>query len=89
MAQFHCRIRIGLPPGMDPEVRADYLERDRLHLAGLREKGALVHDWQAAGEQLEFLVLESASSEELHGLLAGRPLFPFLRVEVTALRAAS
>lgn len=86
MAQFHCRIRAELPAGMDPEVRADFLERDRLHLAGLRDTGALLHQWRAAGEQLEFLVLESAGHEGLHELLAERPLFPFLRVEVTALR---
>lgn len=87
MAQFHCRIRIELPPGMDPEVRADLLERDRLHIAGLRENGPLLHEWRAAGERLEFLVLESADSGELHELLAGRPLFPFLQAEVTALRS--
>lgn len=87
MAQFHCRIRIDLPAGMDPEVRADLLERDRLHLAGLRDTGVLAHDWRAVGERTEFLVLESSDPGELHEVLVGRPLFPYLRVEVTALRS--
>lgn len=85
MLSFHCQVQIDLPAGMDPEVRADLLARDQDYLLSLRKEETLVQVLNAVGRPVEFLVFEVRDHAQLHDLFAGRPLFPYLITETTAL----
>ncbi|MGP6172535.1 muconolactone Delta-isomerase [Corynebacterium sp. A21] len=85
MAIFHCRFTEALPSDMDPEIRADHLERHRRALRSLQDEGILRHCWRAAGTRTDILVLEVADPGELHERLHALPLFRVAEVEISAL----
>lgn len=74
---FHVYTEWRLPGAMDPEVRADLLERDRTHVAGWTR-------WVAAGGSADFSLIDADTHDDLQRLLGNRPLAPYARTTVTA-----
>jgi muconolactone D-isomerase len=82
---FHVRMDVRLPPDLDPDVRAELLAREKAYSQELQRAGKWPHLWRIAGEYANFSVLSVDSNDELHDLLSGLPLFPYLEIKVTAL----
>ena len=82
---YHIRMNVNLPPDMDPEERADLLAREKAYSQKLQREGKWPHIWRIAGEYANFSVLDIADHDELHALLSGLPLFPYMEVAVTPL----
>jgi muconolactone D-isomerase len=51
----------------------------------LQGTGKWPHLWRIAGEYANFSVLDVADNDELHRLLSGLPLFPYMDIAVTPL----
>jgi len=66
-------------------------ERDRLKAAekeysqALQRDGRFRHIWRVVGEYANYSVFDVASNDELHEILSGFPLFPFMTMQVTPL----
>ncbi|TWF95560.1 muconolactone Delta-isomerase [Saccharopolyspora dendranthemae] len=82
---YHIRMDVNLPPDMDPEERADLLAREKAYSQKLQREGKWPHIWRIAGEYANFSVLDVADHDELHALLSGLPLFPYMDIEVSPL----
>ncbi len=54
-------------------------------LAGAQRDGRWPHLWRVAGRYANVSVLDVSSVDELHELLSGLPLFPYLDIRVTPL----
>lgn len=80
---FHVRTEVQLPADLDPEVRADLLQRDHDHLAA---HGIPVH--RAVGRALDFSLIDAPDAATAHDLVGGRPVARYARVEITAVRSA-
>ena len=59
--------------------------REKAYALELQGKGVWLHLWRVVGEYANYSVFDVASNDELHTLLAGLPLFPYLKIEVTPL----
>lgn len=65
---------------------ADALKaREKTYSQTLQQQGAWLHLWRVAGEYANYSVFDVASHDELHSLLSGLPLFPYMRLKVTPL----
>ncbi len=84
---FHVRLDVALPHDLDAKVRDDLSARERQRVRELQQSGAWVHLWRIAGRRSSMAILDVASPEELHELLASLPLYPYLDLTVTALAA--
>jgi muconolactone D-isomerase len=82
---FHVRMDVRLPVDLDPDVRAELLAREKAYSQDLQRAGKWPHLWRIAGEYANFSVFSVDSVDELHDLLSGLPLFPYLEVKVTPL----
>ncbi|GAB3680278.1 muconolactone Delta-isomerase [Saccharopolyspora tripterygii] len=82
---YHIRMNVNLPPDMDPEERADLLAREKAYSQKLQREGKWPHIWRIAGEYANFSVVDVADHDELHALLSGLPLFPYMDIEVSPL----
>jgi len=82
---FHVRMDVHLPHDLDPEVRADIVARERAYSQQLQRAGSWPHIWRIAGAYSNFSVLDVSSNDELHELLSGLPLFPYMDIAVTPL----
>ena len=82
---FMAEMDVRLPPDM-PAERADELTaREREYSQALQRDGRWPHLWRVAGRYSNVSVLDVESVDELHELLSGLPLFPYLDIRVTAL----
>lgn len=79
---YMVRMDVALPKDMNPEVRADLLAREKAYSQDLQRAGKWRHIWRIAGAYANFSVFDVESNEELHALISGLPLFPFMTIEV-------
>jgi muconolactone D-isomerase len=78
-------MEVGLPPDM-PEAEAEAITtRERAYAQALMRDGRWLHIWRIAGRYANASVFDVASVDELHELLSGLPLFPYMDITVTAL----
>jgi len=82
---FHVRMDVHIPHDLDPDVRADTLAREKQYSQELQRAGKWPHIWRVAGEYSNFSVLDVESNDELHELISGLPLFPYMDINVTPL----
>jgi len=82
---FLVHMEVRLPPDM-PAAEADDLKaRERDIAQGLQRDGRWLHLWRIAGRYANASVFDVDSPDELHDLLSGLPLFPYMDITVTAL----
>lgn len=84
-ALFHLQMVVNLPVDLDAEVRADILSREKAYSHELQRAGKWPHIWRVVGEYANVSIFDATSNDELHDLLAGLPLFPYMGIAVTPL----
>lgn len=82
---FHVRMDVRLPSDMDPSVRADIVAREKAYSQKLQGEGKWPHLWRIVGEYSNISIFDVESNDELHELLSGLPLFPYMDIRVMAL----
>lgn len=85
MPLFHVRMDVRLPHDLDPDLRAETVARERAYSHELQGAGKWPHIWRIVGEYSNFSIFDVASNDELHELLSGLPLFPYMDIHVTPL----
>lgn len=82
---FHCHMTVNIPHDLDPEVRAEVVAREKAYSQELQRAGKWPHLWRIAGEYANVSIIDVESNDELHELLSGLPLFPYMDITVTPL----
>ena len=82
---FMAEMEVRLPPDMPPEQADDLRARERAYSQGFQRDGRWPHLWRVAGRYANVSILDVASVDELHELLSGLPLFPYMDIRVTPL----
>jgi muconolactone D-isomerase len=82
---FLVEMDVRIPHDADP-VTVDRLKaEERARAQQLQRSGQWCHLWRVVGRYANVSVFDVASHDELHALLSGLPLFPFLDIRVTPL----
>lgn len=82
---FHVRMDVKIPRDLPDDVRADTLAREKAYSQDLQRSGKWRHIWRIAGEYANFSLFDVRDTDELHEILTGLPLFPFMQITVTPL----
>lgn len=82
---FHVRMDVRLPRDLPTAERASIVAREKEYAQRLQRAGKWPHIWRIAGEYANFSVFDVGSNDELHELLSGLPLFPYMDIQVTPL----
>ena len=82
---FHVRMDIAIPHDLDPARRAEVVAREKAYAQELQQAGTWRHIWRVVGEYANISIFSVDSNEELHELLSGLPLFPYMTIKVTPL----
>jgi len=82
---FHVRMDVRLPHDLDADARADIVAREKAYAQDLQRAGKWPHLWRVVGEYANISIFDVDSNDELHELLSGLLLFPFMDVEVMPL----
>jgi muconolactone D-isomerase len=69
-----------------PQAQADDIKaREKAYAQDLQRGGKWRHLWRVVGEYANYSVFDVESNDELHEILSGLPLFPYMEIKVTAL----
>lgn len=82
---FHVRMDVRIPQDMDPDARADIVAREKEYARELQRAGKWPHLWRVVGEYANVSIFDVDSNDDLHEILSGLPLFPYMDVRVTPL----
>lgn len=82
---YHVHMEVNLPTDMDPRERTELLSREKAYSQGLQHDGKWPHIWRVVGEYANYSVFDVDSNDELHQILSGLPLYPYMTIRVTPL----
>lgn len=82
---FHVAMTVNIPRDL-PVEEADVIKaKEKAYSQDLQRQGKWVHLWRVAGRYANISIFDVESVDELHALLSGLPLFPFMDITVTPL----
>jgi muconolactone D-isomerase len=82
---FMVEMTVNLPAGMPAAQADDIKTREKAYSQELQRSGKWAHIWRVVGEYKNVSIFDVDSNDELHALLSGLPLFPYMDIRVTAL----
>ncbi|CAN5524436.1 muconolactone Delta-isomerase [soil metagenome] len=82
---FHVHMHVNLPADLDPQTRDELIGREKAYSQDLQRGGKWPHIWRVVGEYANYSIFSVESNDELHQILSGLPLFPYMDIHVTPL----
>jgi muconolactone D-isomerase len=82
---FLVQMSVHIPHDMPTDAAADIKAKEKEYSQTLQRTGKWPHLWRIVGEYANYSVFDVQSNDELHQLLSGLPLFPYMQIKVTAL----
>jgi muconolactone D-isomerase len=82
---FHVHMVVDLPHDLPENTRKELIAREKEYSQALQQRGKWPHLWRIVGEYANFSIFDVESNDELHELLSGLPLFPYMRIKVVPL----
>ena len=76
---------VNIPSTLAPEEAARIKAEEKAYSQQLQSSGKWPHLWRVVGEYANYSVFDVARNDELHDTLSQLPLFPFMKITVTAL----
>lgn len=82
---YLVRMDVNLPHDLPAAQADDIKAREKAYAQQLQHEGKWQQLYRVVGEYANYSIFDVASHDELHTLLSGLPLFPYMRIEVTPL----
>ncbi|MCK8646700.1 muconolactone Delta-isomerase [Mycobacterium colombiense] len=82
---FHVRMDVHIPRDLDQARRSELVAMEKEYSQGLQRAGTWPHIWRIVGEYANISIFDVESNDELHTVLSGLPLFPYMDIRVTPL----
>ena len=82
---YHVRMDVHPPQGLDPAKFDAIKAAEKEYAQELQRSGKWVHLWRIVGEYSNISIFDVADNDELHTVLSGLPLFPYLAIKVMPL----
>lgn len=82
---YHLRMDVRPPHGLDPAEFERLKAEEKARAQELQRQGKWRHLWRIAGAYANISIFDVTDHDELHAILSGLPLFPYMRIAVTPL----
>jgi len=82
---FKVEMDVNVPRGFDPAEFERLKAAEKLRFQDLQKLGNWRHIWRVVGKYSNVSIFDVQDNAELHDILVGLPLFPFMDVRVIAL----
>jgi len=82
---FLVRMDVNIPTDMPAEEAAAIKATEKAYSQDLQQQGKWRHIWRVVGEYSNYSVFDADSNDDLHNMLSGLPLFPYMDISVTPL----
>ena len=82
---FHIRMDVNIPHSLSEAQASEIKLKEKMYAQTLQQQGKWRHLWRIAGEYSNISIFDVESVDELHTLLSGLPLFPYMQIKVMPL----
>ena len=82
---FHVPMDVNIPRDMPVEQANEIKAVEKVYSQELQRQGKWRHIWRITGQYSNISIFDVESNEELHDILQGLPLYPYMNIEVMAL----
>ena len=82
---YMVQMTVNKPHDIDPDVWTDIITREREYGQKFMKSGQFPHIWRVVGKFSNVSIFDVESNDQLHQILSGFPLFPYMDMTVTAL----
>ncbi len=82
---FMVEMTVNIPHDLPADVAADIKAKEKQYSQDLQRSGKWPHIWRVVGKYSNVSIFDVQDNEELHNILSGLPLFPYMEIQVTAL----
>ncbi|MBR0683557.1 muconolactone Delta-isomerase [Roseomonas eburnea] len=82
---YHVRMDVRVPHDVEAATFDRLKAAEKARAEELQRSGTWRHLWRIAGEYANVSIFDVADHDELHAILSGLPLFPFMQIAVTPL----
>ncbi|MFC2253581.1 muconolactone Delta-isomerase [Labrys portucalensis] len=82
---FLVRMDVYIPLDMSEEVTNEIKLREKMYSQELQRSGKWRNIWRIVGEYANYSIFDAKDNAELHEILIGLPLFPYMKISVTPL----
>lgn len=82
---FKVEMTVNIPDTL-PAAQADEIKaREKAYSQQLQREGKWLHIWRVVGQYANVSLFEVKDNQELHEILTGLPLFPYMEISVQPL----
>lgn len=82
---YLARMDVDFPKGLSQEEVEDFKTREKAYSGSLQASGKMKGIWRVVGEYANYSIYEADSNDELHSILEGFPMYPYMQIKVTPL----
>ncbi|QLC25059.1 muconolactone Delta-isomerase [Parasphingopyxis algicola] len=82
---YHVEMTVCIPADADGEAIEKLKAEEKAIALSLQQKGLWRHLWRIAGAYANISIFDVDDHDQLHRILSGLPLFPYMEMEVTPL----
>lgn len=82
---FKVDMTVKIPLGYPAVELEDIKQREKAYSQQLQRAGTWRHIWRVAGLYANVSIFDVRDADELHQILMGLPLYPFMEIRVEAL----
>lgn len=82
---FKVEMTVNIPASL-PQAQADKIKaKEKAYSQRLQREGKWPHIWRVVGQYANVSIFDVADNQELHTLLTGLPLYPYMDITVQPL----
>lgn len=82
---FKVEMTVNIPVDMPEEQAAQIKAKEKAYSQQLQREGKWRHIWRVAGLYANVSIFDVKDAQELHDILMGLPLYPYMDIQVDAL----
>lgn len=82
---FQVRMDVNIPRDLPVEQANEIKAVEKAYSQDLQRQGKWRHIWRITGQYSNISIFDVDSNEELHSILQGLPLYPYMKIDVMPL----
>lgn len=82
---YLVHMEVNIPKSVPEEESTKIKSLEKEYSQNLQKSGKWPHLWRVVGEYANYSIFDVESNDDLHTILSGLPLFPYMKIKVTPL----
>jgi len=82
---FKVEMTVNIPATLPAAQAEEIKAREKTYSQQLQREGKWLHIWRVVGQYANVSLFEVKDNQELHEILTGLPLFPYMEISVQPL----